>query len=309
MKTVDRDEDGSVKQELIRAANDNGLLLNEDDLELNESGMDFLVAFAKDLEGQSWVLRKPRRADVWERALNERNALNLVRRYLPVQVPDWRICSPELIAYPLLSGQPLAVVDPAGSGYLWQVEQQALNDSFFNSLARALAALHSIDHAAAAEAGLKVKQPLEAREAFAEQFEEAKRYFDIPTPLLERWTIWLSVSSGWPSHSVLNHGDLHPPHILIDETQRVTGFIDWTEAEVGNPGKDFVIYYALFGDDGLRDLLRRYELAGGKVWPEMAQHIAEQWAAYPIQVAAFALMTGKESDMEMAQNMIDGWQV
>ncbi|WP_397327110.1 phosphotransferase [Paenibacillus oceani] len=54
----------------------------------------------------------------------------------------------------------------------------------------------------------------------------------------------------------MNHGDLHPPHILVDETQRVTGLIDWTEAEVADPGKDFVIYYALFGEEGLRDLLR-----------------------------------------------------
>ncbi|WP_268821866.1 hypothetical protein [Paenibacillus tarimensis] len=41
----------------------------------------------------------------------------------------------------------------------------------------------------------------------------------------------------------------------------------------------------------------------------MAEHIAERWPAYPIQVAAVALITGKGSDMGMAQNMIDGWQV
>lgn len=76
-----------------------------------------------------------------------------------------------------------------------------------------------------------------------------------------------------------------------------------------DPGKDFVIYYALFGMEGLRDLLQRYERFGGKVWPRMPEHIAEQWAAYPVLVAKFALTSGEEANMEMARNMITHWDV
>lgn len=89
----------------------------------------------------------------------------------------------------------------------------------------------------------------------------------------------------------------------------MTGLIDWTEAECADPGKDFVIYFALFGEKGLLDLLRRYERYGGKVWPRMHEHIAEQWVAYPALVAKFALITGKEADMEMARGMIANWSV
>ncbi|TLS48453.1 hypothetical protein FE782_30410 [Paenibacillus antri] len=292
------------KEEMIALAERNGLRLAASSVEINESGMDFLVAFAKEETGAEWVLRKPRRSDAWERAENERKALSFLRGKLPVEVPDWRICTPELIAYPLLGGAPIGTVDPAGGGYVWKVDQQALPVSFFDSLAKMLASLHGIDQAEAAAAGVRVKRPAEARAAFADNMREIGNAFDIPEKLQARWDAWLAADSYWPAHSTLNHGDLHPPHILVDDSAKVTGLIDWTEAECADPGKDFVIYFALFGEEGLRDLLKRYESHGGKVWPRMAEHIAEQWAAYPALVAKFALTTGRESDMEMARGMI-----
>lgn len=299
----------AVIDEMLVIAKQHGLHFNTEGVEINESGMDFLVAFVTDESGSDWVLRKPRRPDVMERAANEHNVLQLVSEQLSVHVPNWRIFTPELIAYPLLSGKPIATVDPTGGGYVWLFEQQTLTEVFFDSLAQALVSLHSIDHQAAAQAGLRIKSPQEARETFAMNIEEVKQSFTIPKHLLTRWQTWLSTDSYWPEHSVLNHGDLHPPHILVDETQCVTGLLDWTEAEVADPGKDFVIYYALFGAAGLQDLLQRYEQAGGKVWPRMSEHIAEQWAAYPVLVAKFALLTGKEENMEMAKGMLANWNV
>lgn len=109
-------ENLAIQKELLSLAKQNGLLIVEESLEINESGMDFRVAFATDEEGRRWVLRQPRREDVWERAENERKVLDVVRGNIPAQVPDWRIFTPELIAYPLLDGDPIAVVDPAGEG-------------------------------------------------------------------------------------------------------------------------------------------------------------------------------------------------
>lgn len=296
-------------RELLDLAENNGLNLISDPIELNESGLDFLVAFAKDKQDETWVLRKPRRQDVWERAENEQRVLNVVRKHLPVEVPDWRIFTPDLIAYPLLGGHPIATVDPAGSGYVWRFPQDSLTDEFFDSLAGTLAALHNIEHSEAIQGGVRCKTPEEARDAFAANIEEVQQSFTIPEKLYDRWNEWLATDTYWPEHTVLHHGDLHPPHIIVDDSQRVTGLIDWTEAEIADPGKDFVILYALFGQEGLRDLLRRYEKAGGKTWPRMHEHIAEQWAAYPALVAKFALTTGKEADMEMARGMMANWSV
>jgi macrolide phosphotransferase len=47
---------------------------------------------------------------------------------------------------------------------------------------------------------------------------------------------------------------------LIGENGQVTGLIDWTEAEVFDPSIDFQIYYALFGEHGLSELIGRYEI-------------------------------------------------
>ncbi|WP_059047171.1 macrolide 2'-phosphotransferase [Paenibacillus rubinfantis] len=298
-----------LKSELYDRAAQHGLRFNSDTFDVNESGMDFFVAFVQDDAGQPWVLRVPRRPDVWERAMNEQNVLKAVAPRLPVSVPDWRICTPDLIAYPLLGGNPVATVDPAGGGYLWKFPQDTLKDVFFDSLATALVGLHSIEHAEVVHAGVRLKTPEEARRKFSDNIEEVRRSFEIPAKLYDRWMAWLSTDSYWPDFSVLHHGDLHPPHILVDDNQRVTGLIDWTEAEIADPGKDFVILYALFGERGLQDLLQRYERTGGRTWPRMKEHIAEQWAAYPALVAKFALMTGKEDDMNMARGMIASWQV
>lgn len=307
MTTIEsNDHHLSREEEMLILASKHGLKLNPNKIELNESGLDFLVAFARD-QTTEWVLRKPRRPDVWERAVNEHRMLKLVRDELAIDVPNWHIFTPELIAYPLLSGVPLASIDPAGSGYLWQHDQQSLPPIFFDSLAETLASLHNINQDSIRQASIRLKSPHEAREDFALNIEEIKQSFTIPDKLKERWKTWLATDSYWPGHSTLNHGDLHPPHILVDEMSRVTGLLDWTEAECADPGKDFVIYFAIFGMEGLRDLLHRYERYGGKVWPRMHEHIAEQWAAYPALVAKFALTTGKDSDREMANNMIAHW--
>ena len=42
-------------------------------ISLNESGLDFQVAFGKDKHGVEWVLRLPRRPDVYKRTKPENN--------------------------------------------------------------------------------------------------------------------------------------------------------------------------------------------------------------------------------------------
>ncbi|WP_336782543.1 macrolide 2'-phosphotransferase [Paenibacillus illinoisensis] len=302
-------EQVKLQQDIWLLAEQNGLQIRKDSMEINESGMDFRVAFAADESGQKWVLRQPRRGDVWGRAENERKVLGVVKEHLSVKVPDWRICTPELIAYPLLDGEPIAVVDPAGGGYAWRFPQEDLSDVFFDSLAAALVQLHGIDASEAVQGGVRQKTPREVRQEFASNMEQIKQSFMVPERLAERWEKWVSTDHFWPEHVTFNHGDLHPPHIIVNHTQRVTGLIDWTEAEIADPGKDFVILYGLFQDAGLRDLLKRYEKAGGKTWPRMFDHIREQWAAYPVLVAQFALITGEESTMEMARGMLASWDV
>jgi macrolide phosphotransferase len=252
-----------------------------------------------------WVVKAPRRADVLERAAAERRTLEMVRPRLPVAVPEWRVFSPEVVAYPRLSGDPAAVVDLEAGGYVWRFDETAPPAAFGETLAVALAALHGIGHDAAAGAGLRVQGPGEFRQAFAERADRAREVLDVPEPVWRRWQAWLADDTYWPAHSALVHGDLHPAHVLVDGEHRVTGLLDWTEASVADPAADFALFHATLGGGWLAGVLERYRAAGGRVWPRMADHVAATWFAYPVLIADFARLTGDDAHRQFGQTMVE----
>jgi macrolide phosphotransferase len=134
--------------------------------------------------------------------------------------------------------------------------------------------------------------------------EKTKGLLDIPNLIWQRWQNWLNEDTYWSEHSVLVHGDLHPGHILVNPSDRVTGFIDWTEAEVTDPATDFTSYYAIFGASALSALLQRYQNAGGRLWHRMEEHIAELCCAYPVKIAMFVLQSGEETYLELARMLL-----
>ncbi len=82
-----------------------------------------------------------------------------------------------------------------------------------------------------------------------------------------RWQRWLDDDSSWPDFSVVVHGDLYVGHVLIDNTERVSGMIDWSEARVDDPAIDMAAHLMVFGEEGLAKLLLTYEAAGGSDGP------------------------------------------
>ncbi|RAU97938.1 macrolide 2'-phosphotransferase [Paenibacillus sp. YN15] len=289
-----------IIEDILQQARSRGIEIEPAAASLNESGLDFWAVFADTAAGGRWVLRQPRRPDVIESAAYERKVLELVSRHLPVEVPDWQVHEPELIAYPLLGGVPIATINPELKQYDWVINPQQLPEVFVQSLAETLAALHNIPEEEARQAGLRVWSPGGVRQRLQERMEEVKAAFGVSRALWERWRAWLEDDTFWPDHSALVHGDLHPGHILVNPDGKVTGLLDWTEAEYADPAADFVTYYMLFGDEGLADLLPRYERAGGRVWPRMAEHIRETTASYPILIAIFAMKSGLEEYRLMA---------
>ncbi|WP_250892670.1 phosphotransferase, partial [Klebsiella pneumoniae] len=98
---------------------------------------------------------------------------------------------------------------------------------------------------------------------------------------------------------------LSPPTIcnsaLIDNTERVSGMIDWSEARVDDPAIDMAAHLMVFGEEGLAKLLLTYEAAGGRVWPRLAHHIAERLAFGAVTYALFALDSGNEEYLAAAK--------
>lgn len=291
-------------ESVLNIAKENGLQLKCEGADINETGMDFQVVFAEDDSGVTWVLRKPRRPDVIERASAESNVLAFLRSYAAVSVPDWRIHTPELIAYPKLEGKPAAAIDLDKKQYVWNMEHEPPSDGFVGSLAAALAGLHGADPAAASRAGIEIIKPDDVRQRTAESMDHIKKEIGVSEPLWQRWQTWINDSSYWPDFSALIHGDLHPPHILIGHNQRVTGLLDWTEAKVADPAKDFVLYQVILGEKETKRLMKSYQAEGGRVWPKMQEHVTEWQAAYPVETAKFALQTGQEEHMQMAREML-----
>ncbi len=267
-------------------------------LSVNELGLDYRIVIGADEKGTRWVLRIPRREDVRQKVHKEAGFLSLLGRRLPFAVPDWRIVSPELIAYPMLTDSTALVVTP-GAEPRWVIDQAS--ETFASTFAQALAALHAVPVEEARSAGMPVRTPAESRKALADDIDKVRRELTVSETLLTRWRRWLDDESYWPDFCVPVHGDLYVGHVLVDEGERVTGMIDWSEARVDDPSIDMTSHLMVFGEAGLARLLRDYEAAGGRTWRRIAEHAAERMAAYPVNYALFALETKNDEHLAAAK--------
>ncbi len=98
-------------------------------IEFNEQGLDFRIAFVQDAHGHRWVLRIPRRADVYAKILYEAKVLDFVKTQLSVKVPDWRVVRPELVAYPLIEDKTALTFDPVTFEVRWNIECHRIGSS------------------------------------------------------------------------------------------------------------------------------------------------------------------------------------
>ena len=293
-------------KQVIEIAKKHNLILKEETMQFNESGLDFQVVFALDESGVDWVLRLPRREDVMPRTRVEKQALDLVNQYVKYfQAPNWIIYTDELIAYKKLDGVPAGTIDHNIGNYVWEIDINNVPPSFHMSLGRVLAELHSIPSDKATEFGLIVETPEEARKSMKQRMNDVKTKFGVGEKLWNRWQSWVNDDEMWPKKTGLIHGDVHAGHIMIDKEANVTGLIDWTEAKVTDISNDFVFNYKAFGEEGLEALIIAYKEAGGYYWPKMKEHIIELVAAYPVSIAEFAIVSGVEEYVQMAKKALE----
>lgn len=292
------------KQDISALAKKYGLSLKDHSIRLNESGLDFLVAYAKDTDGVDWVLRIPRRDDVMGRTVNEGRVLQAIHQNISFQVPVWTVYENDLIAYKKLKGVPMGTIDHEIQNYVWEVDIENISEQYHESLAKVLADLHTVPKDEIEKAGVPVHTAGEVRSWMRNRMEDVKSYFGVDEKLWDRWQNWLHNDELWPKETRLMHGDVHAGHIMMDDDSKVTGLIDWTEAKVTDISNDFVFQYKVFGETSLEKLLEYYRKAGGLYWPGMKEHIIELDAAYPVEIAEFAIVSGIEEYEKMAKDAL-----
>lgn len=292
------------RMEIVDLAEGHGIQVNVDSLRFNDDGLDFNVVFAEDIDGVNWILRIPRRDDVLPRTVTEQNALSLIREFVSFEIPNWEVYEKDLIAYKALNGVPAGKFTTEIQDYVWGNSKKEVPEQFHESLAKVLAELHQVPKQRAEGAGLPVEEASDLKFIMNKRMHHVKEMFGVEQSLWNRWQAWIANEEMWPNETGLIHGDLHPGHTLVNEETMVTGLIDWTEAKIADVSNDFVFYYIAFGEKGLNSLIDYYHKAGGKTWPLMKEHVVEHVAAYPIEIAEFAIASGTEEHEQMAKKLL-----
>ncbi|MDR7129489.1 macrolide phosphotransferase [Algoriphagus sp. 4150] len=285
-------------RDIQKIAEEHGLLLT-DEMKFNEMGIDFKVGFATDKDEKQWVLRIPRRNDLGGQIEKEKRILELVKKHLSIQVPDWQIATPALVAYPLLKDKPALTFDAITYEVTWNMNQESLN--YVPSLAKTLLELHRIGEKEVEESGLKVMVPGDLRSEIADRLQLVKSELGISTELETRYRKWLDNDGLWPDFTGFIHGDLYAGHVLTSWEGVVSGIIDWSTAHVSDISQDFSGHVTVFGEDSLKALITEYEKQGGKVWDKLYEQTLERAAAAPLAYGFFAVETQDETHIQGAK--------
>lgn len=277
-----------IHKDIQKLAERHGLMIS-DKMIFNEMGIDFKVGFATDRDNMRWLLRIPRRPGLGDQIEKEKRILQLVCKYLSVQVPDWQIATEELVAYPLLDGNPALTYDAETYEISWNMEKA--NPNYIPSLAKVLVQLHAIPEEEAVGNGLKVVKPESLRSEISERLRLVKSEIGISIDLEKRYQKWLDNDALWPNFTKFIHGDLYAGHVLTEANGNVCGIIDWSTAHVNDISQDFSGHITVFGEKSLKVLISEYEKQGGKIWDKIYEQSVERAAAAPLAYGYFAIET------------------
>jgi aminoglycoside phosphotransferase (APT) family kinase protein len=211
-----------------------------------DDGYDFHVLV---LDG-TWVVRRPRRAEVAEALAVEAALLPALAEALPVAVPRFEHVSSFFAVYRLIDGEPLRDEDPDG-------------------VRAFLDALHAFD-----PGGLPVPAPdwLDTYRRQADAFRQ------VVVPLLDAderpraEALLAEVETLTGFTPALTHSDLGPEHLRCRDG-RLVGVIDWGDARIGDPAIDYAwLLNVPFPHWDVDDELRRRALVYHRLGPWFEAH-------------------------------------
>src|SRR5699024_323554 len=173
----------------------------------------------------------------------------------------------ELIAYPLLPGDPGLTIDERG-GPRWHFDVES--PEYAASLGNFLAELHTVDPALVRDSGIPELSPAEVRQHKREDIDRVVSEFEVAPELSRRWNQWLDDDSYWPTFTTVTHGEVYPAHQLMDGPTNLS-ILDWTTAAISDPARDFMFHRAS---------------VSAAVFEATMSHPLTQWTARPTSASA-----------------------
>lgn len=223
----------------------------------NDEGWDFRVLHLDDGERGGWTFRFPRRADVAARHETELRLRPLLAPRLPVPLPG--AAPGDLVVGVLPDGVHRFAGHRTLTGAALDEKTLLDNGLLVSQLAGSLAALHAHPVREAVQAGVPDQSPAGWRAHHRELVEQVAAAAPAAglTPggerALGRLRRALDDDRLWAVRMVLCHGDVGPPHLLVDPRRRVlTGIVDWTDARVGDAALDLAGVLAGCGEPAYR---------------------------------------------------------
>ena len=132
----------------------------------NGLGLDFQTAIGESVDGIKWILRIPRRENMFSQIEKEKNNLNFLKSKINFDIPDWKVVSPELVAYPLLTDKPALEVEATKQEFIWNIDLNFYKYS--ESLGLILCELHNLTQEAK-EFGLSLRTSEIIRKDFLDE--------------------------------------------------------------------------------------------------------------------------------------------
>lgn len=222
---------------------------------------DFCRAWAL---GTRWVVRVPKHEEATAALEREAALLERIAGRLPLPVPR-----PRFHPAAAEGGTALAIHDRIDGIELTRDVHMALEEPFRSevpaTLGRFLKALHAAPVSAGAEAGLPRVDHQAWIRSWAERTAPGSASplpVDLQAELHTCFATW-DARGPWHDEPAILHADLSPGHVLISlRDARVTGILDWGDAVLGDPARDFIFLYEDWSLDFLDRALAAYASPG-----------------------------------------------
>lgn len=222
------------------------------------SGWDFDAFLSTD----GWVFRFPRRAECGVTLDTERRLHGLLARILPssVAVPAVELEGKPSRAFPYRFG---------GYRFIRGVAADTVAASLLpvtaGAIGKALGAIHGVPESDVRAAGVREMDTNDpGRQRWLDERITAAAALRGIDAVIDRAADWVRDNARRPQAVFrgslrLIHDDLSPEHLLVDpDTGDLVGILDWSDAILGDPARDFAPLVAWYGWSYADNVIRSY---------------------------------------------------